>query len=105
MAKKSKFKLDEDQIMDFEDSQLVEAPKKSNINPKSLANLKPRAKGKTEKKYMQLDIMGYEDYLNRMSHYKKMTRTKYIQELIKKDFEEHIDEYESLKKLKGFDKK
>ena len=75
------------------------------INPRSLENLRPRAKGAKPKKYMQLDIADYEDYLNRMSKYKKMTRTKYITELIRQDYELHKDEYNLLKNLTEFDKK
>lgn len=78
--------------------------KQHNIHPNSLKNLHPRTDGKTEKKYMQLDIKEFEDYLNRMAKYKGMTRTKYIQSLIKKDYEAHIEEYELLKNLSRFDK-
>ena len=105
MAKKSKFQLDEDQIMDLEDvdqsqdKSIATVSAKTNMNPRSLANLRPRAKGKTDKKYMQLDIMGFEDYLNKMSKYNKMTRTKYIQELIRKDAEAHKEEYKLLQEL------
>lgn len=79
--------------------------KKSNVNPRSLANLRPRAKGRSDKKYMQLDIIEFEDYLNRMSKYKKTTRTKYIQELIRQDKKQHEDEYALLVNLSEFDKK
>lgn len=76
----------------------------SNVHPNSIANLHPRKKGKTDKKYMQLDIMEFEDYLNRMAKYKGMTRTKYILGLIRADYEANKDEYEMLKNLSGFDK-
>ena len=77
---------------------------KRKMNPNSLKNIHPRKKtGRSEHKMISLDIYGYEDYLNRMSRYNKVTRTKYIQNLIQKDVEEHKDEYELLKNLSGFD--
>lgn len=79
--------------------------KKTNIHPNSIKNLRPRPEGKTNKKYMQLDIIEFEDYLNRMSKYKGSTRTKYIQELIRQDYKKHEDEYSLLKNLPEFDKK
>ena len=79
--------------------------KKTNIHPNSLRNLHPRAKGKSDKKYMQLDIIEFEDYLNRMSKYKGVTRTKYLQELIRQDYLKHEDEYNLLKNLPEYDKK
>lgn len=72
---------------------------KHKINENSLKNLRPRQKGVREKKYMQLDIMGFEEYLNLMSKNQGVTRTKYILALIKKDFEEHQKEYELLQQL------
>ena len=81
--------------------------KKSNVSPKSIANLHPRAKSEVKRitKYMQLDIIEFEDYLNRMSKYRGMTRTKYIQSLIRADMELHEEEYEALKNLSAFDSK
>lgn len=105
MGRKSKFQIDENEIMD--DVQVATPAsaaepeeKQSNVHPNSLANLHPRKPGRTEKKYMTLDIYGYEEYLNLMSKAKGMTRTKYIKELIRKDFEENQSNYELLKQLK-----
>lgn len=72
---------------------------KHKINENSLKNLQPRKKGVREKKYMQLDIIEFEDYLNLMCKNQGVTRTKYILALIRKDFEEHRQEYELLQQL------
>lgn len=76
----------------------------SNVSEKSIANLHPRMDGRSPVKYMQVNVFGYDDYLYRMARYHKMTTTKYILSLIKKDKEEHEEEYESLQKLSEFDK-
>lgn len=78
--------------------------KKSNVSPNSIKNLHPRTDGKSPTKYMQINVHDYEDYLYRMARYHKQTTTKYVISLIKKDMEEHLEEYESLKKLAEFDK-
>lgn len=100
MAKR-KFNIDADEIMD----PIVDVPAAGNpgSRTKSLENLRPRQKGESPKKYMQLNIYEFEDYLNRMSKYKKMTRTKYILSLIAKDYAEHEDEYKALKLLTDYD--
>lgn len=83
--------------------------KKSNVSPKSIANLHAPTKSEVEvkraTKYMTLDIIEFEDYLNRMSKYKGMTRTKYIQSLIRADMELHEREYGALRNLSDFDTK
>lgn len=78
--------------------------RKTNFNPKSLENLKTNDRPKAPTKYMQVNVYGYEDYLYRMARYNKMTTTKYLLSLIKKDKEAHAAEYESLQKLTEFDK-
>ena len=82
------------------------APEKkaSNVSEKSIANLHPRTDGKSPARYMQVNVYGYEDYLYRMARYRKMTTTKYVLELIKKDAEQHKADYESLKTLSDFNK-
>ena len=50
-------------------------------------------------------IIDFEDYLNRMSKYNGVTRTRYIQDLIRDDMASHKDEYEALKKLPHLIKK
>lgn len=83
--------------------------KKSNVSPNSIANLKAPTKSEVEvkraTKYMTLDIIEFEDYLNRMSKYKGMTRTKYILSLIRADMELHEREYGALRNLSAFDTK
>ncbi len=101
MAKKNKLNTT---ALDTYGSEQTTGEKTSNVHPNSLANLHPRKSGRSEKKYMQLDIKEFEDYLNRMSKYKGMTRTKYILSIIRRDYEAHEAEYEMLKNLSGFDK-
>ena len=104
MARKSK--IDTTALTNYGNTSTPDPEKnKTNVHPNSLKNLHPRAKGKSEKKYMQLDIIEFEDYLNRMSKYKGMTRTRYIQELIRQDFKNHEDEYNLLKNLPEYDKR
>ena len=104
MARKSK--IDTTALTNYGNTSTPDLEKnKTNIHPNSLKNLHPRAKGKSEKKYMQLDIIEFEDYLNRMSKYKSVTRTRYIQELIRQDFKKHEDEYNLLKNLPEYDKR
>lgn len=78
--------------------------KKTNYNPKSLANLQTNHRPKAPTKYMQINIYEYEDYLYRMAKYNGMTVTKYIQKLITRDVQEHAAEYEQLRKLSRYDK-
>lgn len=78
--------------------------KKTSVNPKSIANLHERRDGKSPAKYMQVNIYGYDDYLYRIARYNKMTTTKYVLALIRKDFEEHALEYEHLQELPEFNK-
>lgn len=101
MAKKNKLNTT---ALDTYGSETAAAEKTSNIHPNSIANLRPREKGRAAKKYMQLDILEFEDYLNRMAKYKGMTRTKYILSIIRQDYEAHEEEYKMLKNLSGFDK-
>lgn len=82
----------------------TEQGKTSSVNPKSLANLHERRDGQTPKKYMQVNVYGYDDYLYRISRYNKKTAAGYVLSLIKKDAEEHAAEYENLKNLSEFDK-
>ena len=101
MARKNK--LDTTSLDSYGSAAGLTPPAKSKVNPASLKNLHPRKKGSgREKKYMQLDIYEFEDYLNRMAKYKRMTRTAYIQSLIRKDMEEHTAEYEALRSLPDF---
>lgn len=104
MAKKNK--IDITALDNYgSDSGTVTVEKTSNVHPNSIANLHPRIKEEPKPtKYMQLNIIEFEDYLNRMAKYKGMTRTKYILNLIRQDYESHKEEYESLKNLSGFDK-
>ena len=105
MAKKNMLNLT---ALDNSGSKTVKAAepteKASNVSPNSIANLRPRKKGIPPKKYMQLDIIEFDDYLHRIAKYKRMTRTKYILSLIKHDYETHKEEYEMLKKLSEFDR-
>lgn len=81
-----------------------EQEKNSSVNPISLKNLQRNHRSKSPTRYMQVNVYGFEDYLYRMARYNKKTTTKYILALIKKDAEEHAEEYESLRKLSEFDK-
>ena len=108
MAKKNRLSLT---ALDNYGSEAVKAPeaaepteKTSNVSPNSIANLRPRKQGIPPKKYMQLDIIQFDDYLHRIAKYKRMTRTKYILSLIKQDYETHKEEYEMMKKLSEFDR-
>ena len=73
-------------------------------NEKIDNNKTAKSKGKSPTKYMQVNVYGYEDYLYRMARYHRMTTTKYLMSLIRKDAEEHQAEYESLKTLSEYDK-
>ncbi len=104
MAKK-KFTIDENEVIDNVQepepvAEEVAPEKKSNVHPNSLANLHPRTPGRTPKKYMQLDIKGFEEYLNLISKHHGVTRTRYIQNLIRKDMEENQDLYQALKTVR-----
>ncbi len=101
MAKR-KFEIDENKVIDMqaEVAPVAEPDRKSNVNPRSLENLRPRAKGRSEKKYMQLDIIGYEDYLALMCKAQGITRTKYIQNLLREDYEKNKKKYELLRELR-----
>lgn len=142
---KSKFLIDETEIMDDHsndeimeiagtpdttDTEVPATEKTSNVHQNSLdalarcrAERQENPKGAKEKKYMQLDIMEFEDFLDLMVKHANenerqrikelnktlpkdqrqkasvITRTRYIQDLIRKDYEEHKDQYELLKKL------
>ena len=100
MAKKDKLKTT---ALDNYGSETAAAEKTSNVHPNSIANLRPRKPGKSDKKYMQLDIIEFEDYLNRMAKYKGMTRTKYILSLIQQEMDTHVEEYNLLKNLSEYD--
>ena len=106
MARKDKLSTTSLDTYGSSQSQDNQVRRKTNVSEKSIANLHPRAKSEVvkKKKFMQLDIIDFEDYLNRMSKYKKMTRTKYILSLIKADKELHEEEYEMLRNLSEFDK-
>jgi len=81
---------------------MIEKQKK-NINPKSLENIHPREKGNpAPKKFMQINIYGYQEYLDCMAYIKHMNRSQYILSLIKKDMEQNAVLYEELKKLPEF---
>lgn len=102
MARKNK--LDTTSLDSYGSSSGQQASTKSNVSPRSIKNLHPRQKGSgRDKKYMQLDIYEFEDYLNRMAKYKRMTRTAYIQSIIRADMEQHVMEYEALKSLPDYD--
>ena len=105
MARKDKLSTTSLDTYGSSQSQDNQVRRKTNVSEKSIANLHPRAKIEVvrKKKFMQLDIIEFEDYLNRMSKYKKMTRTKYILSLIRADMELHEEEYEALKNLSAFD--
>ena len=75
-----------------------------NIHPNSLANLKPNHREKAPTSYMQVNVYGFDDYLYRMARYNKMTTTKYVLSLIRKDAEANAALYENLKALPAFDK-
>lgn len=107
MARKDKLSTTSLDTYGSSQSQNNQVLRKTTVSEKSIANLHPRAKSEVvrKKKFMQLDIIEFEDYLNRMSKYKKMTRTKYILSLIKADKELHEEEYAMLRNLSDFDPK
>ena len=86
------------------DSAPEEVGRKTNYNPKSLANLQTNHRPKSPTKYMPINVYEFEDYLYRMAKYNGMTVTKYIQKLITRDAQEHAAEYEQLTKLSRYDK-
>lgn len=68
-------------------------------NPNSLKNLKRRTKAEPKaKKYMQIDVADYDDYLRYMAKLRNKPITKYVVELIKADYEQNKDLYEALKR-------
>lgn len=56
---------------------------------------------KPEKKYLRLDISGYDNYLQAISGLKNISVTKYIRCLIEKDLKENELVYEKLTALKN----
>lgn len=52
-------------------------------------------------KYFRLDITDYNDYLKIISDYKNMSITKYIQNLIQKDFDSNKEQYDIISKMKN----
>lgn len=107
MARKDKLSTTSLDTYGSSQGQNNQVRRKTNVSEKSIANLHPRAKSEVvrKKKFMQLDIIEFEDYLNRMAKYKKMTRTKYILSLIRADKELHETEYAMLRNLSDFDTK
>lgn len=56
---------------------------------------------KQEKKYIRLDITGYDDYIYTLARFKGLSATKYIRSLIEKDMEENKLIYEKINALKN----
>ena len=59
------------------------------------------AETKKEKKYIKLDITGYDDYIYTMAHFKDISATKYIRALVEADLKENKLIYEKIKALKN----
>lgn len=95
------------------------ARSKFRIDPEQYAGEKQETKteqqAKTEEKkikkavgdkhYIQLNIADYKEYLDTMSKYQRKPKTKYIIELIKKDFEANKEAYEHIKAVDDLMKK
>lgn len=56
---------------------------------------------KQDKKYLKLDITGYDDYIYTMAHFKDISATKYIRALVETDLKENKLIYEKIKALKN----
>ena len=99
MARKTHFATTTTSIVDSYTNPDQQEPT-SGVQENSLKNLTGRKKGKTPKNYIQLDIYGFEKYIDCMiaakpyDGKKKVTRTGYIRNLIRKDMEANQELYE-----------